>query len=234
MTLEGYLRQTMPTVDVNLQVLLDILGVFVFALSGGLVAVRKGLDLVGVVVLAWVAGLGGGIIRDVLIGATPPVGISDWRLLATVVLAGALIFLWQRRLRSAYLGRVGGRISLLSRSVRALDAVGLAFFAVSGSIKALDYEAGALAAVALGVVTAVGGGALRDVLAGLVPEVLRRELYAVPALIGASVVVLADHWGHLNAGVIWGSVLLVFVIRMGAVALDLNAPTALRTTGETQ
>ncbi|USQ77626.1 trimeric intracellular cation channel family protein [Ornithinimicrobium cryptoxanthini] len=224
----------MLTVDVNLQVLLDILGVFVFALSGGLVAVRKGLDLVGVVVLAWVAGLGGGIMRDVLLGATPPVGISDWRLLASVVVAGALTFLWQRRLRSAYLGRARGRMTLLTRSVRTLDAVGLAFFAVSGSLKALDYDTGALAAVLLGVLTAVGGGALRDVLAGQVPEVLRRELYAVPALIGASVVVLADRWGHLNPVVIWGSVMLVFAIRMAAVALNLNAPTALRTTGETQ
>lgn len=223
----------MLTVDVNLQVLLDILGVFVFALSGGLVAVRKGLDLVGVVVLAWVAGLGGGIMRDVFLGATPPVGISDWRLLAPVVLAGALTFLWQRRLRHAYLDRAQGRMSLLTRSVRTLDAVGLAFFAVSGSLKALDYETGALAAVLLGVITAVGGGALRDALAGQVPEVLRRELYAVPALIGATVVVLADHWGHLNQVVIWGSVVLVFVIRMTAVALNLNAPTALRTTGET-
>ena len=223
----------MLSVDVNLQVLLDILGVFVFALSGGLVAVRKGLDLVGVVVLAWVAGLGGGIMRDVFLGATPPVGISDWRLLATVVVAGAVTFLWQRRLRSAYLGRARGRMTLLTRSVRTLDAVGLAFFAVSGSLKALDHETGALAAVLLGVVTAVGGGALRDVLAGQVPEVLRRELYAVPALIGASVVVLADHWGQLNPVVIWGSVVLVFVIRMTAVTLNLNAPTALRTTGET-
>lgn len=223
----------MLTVDVNLQVLLDILGVFVFALSGALVAVRKGLDLVGVVVLAWVAGLGGGIMRDVFLGATPPVGISDWRLLVPVVLAGALTFWWQRRLRNAYLGRAGGRMTLLTASVRTLDAVGLAFFAVSGSLKALDYETGALAAVLLGVVTAVGGGALRDVLAGQVPEVLRRELYAVPALIGATVVVVANHWGHLNPIVIWGSVVLVFVIRMTAVALNLNVPTALRTTGQT-
>jgi uncharacterized membrane protein YeiH len=215
----------------DLQLLLDVLGVFVFALSGGLVAVRKGLDLVGVVVLAWVAGLGGGIIRDVLIGATPPVGISDWRLLAPVVLAGLLTFLWQRRLRSV-LGARTTRLALLSRSVRTLDAFGLSFFAVSGSLKALDYDAGALAAVLMGVITATGGGALRDVLAGQVPEVLRRELYAVPALIGATVVVLADRWGYLDPPVVWGSVALVFAIRMTAVALDLNAPTALRTTGD--
>lgn len=215
----------------DLQLVLDVLGVFVFALSGGLVAVRKGLDLVGVVVLAWVAGLGGGIIRDVLIGATPPVGVSDWRLLAPVVLAGLLTFFWFRRL-SSLMGSVGRRRTLLSRAIRTLDAFGLSFFAVSGSLKALDYDTGALAAVVMGVVTATGGGALRDVLAGQVPEVLRRELYAVPALIGATLVVVADHWGYLNAAVIWGAVVLVFTIRMTAVALDLNAPTALRTTGD--
>ncbi|HLS46198.1 MAG TPA: trimeric intracellular cation channel family protein [Ornithinicoccus sp.] len=216
----------------DLQLVLDILGVFVFALSGGLVAVRKGLDLVGVVVLAWVAGLGGGIIRDVLIGATPPVGVSDWRLLAPVVVAGLLTFVWFRRL-SRMMGSMGRRRTLLSRAIRTLDAFGLSFFAVSGSLKALDYDTGALAAVVMGVVTATGGGALRDVLAGQVPEVLRRELYAVPALIGATLVVVADHWGYLSAAVIWGAVVLVFTIRMTAVALDLNAPTALRTTGDT-
>lgn len=216
----------------DIQLLLDILGVFVFGLSGALVAVRKGLDLIGVVVLAWVAGLGGGILRDVLLGATPPVGVSDWRLMVPVLVAGGVTFLWYRRLRSLLSGRPGVRVGLIGRLIRTTDAVGLSFFAVSGALKALEFDAGALTAVLLGVVTAVGGGALRDVLAGEVPEVLRRELYAVPALIGAAVIVLADTLGILNQIVIWGAVLLVFVIRMTAVALDLNAPTALRTSGE--
>ena len=222
----------MVTQETDLQLVLDILGVFVFALSGGLVAVRKGLDLVGIVVLAWVAGLGGGIIRDVFIGDTPPVGISDWRLLVPVVVAGGLCFLWYRRLDTLVQGRPRIPVALIGRSVRTLDALGLALFAVSGSLKALEFDTGALAAVILGVITAVGGGALRDVLAGQVPEVLRRELYAVPALMGATVVVVADHLGHLNDVVIWAAVLLVFVIRMAAVAFDLNVPTPLRTTGE--
>lgn len=216
----------------DVQLLLDILGVFVFALSGALVAVRKGLDLIGVIVLAWVAGLGGGILRDVLLGATPPVGVSDWRLMVPVLVAGGLTFLWYRRLRTLVGGRPGVRLSLLGRLIRTTDAVGLSFFAVSGALKALQYDSGALTAVLLGVVTAVGGGALRDVLAGQVPEVLRRELYAVPALIGAAVVVFADSLGILNQIVVWGAVLLVFAIRMTAVALDLNAPTALRTSGD--
>lgn len=224
----------MVTQDSDLQLLLDILGVFVFALSGGLVGVRKGLDLVGIVVLAWVAGLGGGIIRDVFLGDVPPVGISDWRLLAPVLLAGLTTFLWYRRLRAIVRIPPATRTRLIGHSVRVLDACGLALFAVSGSLKALDHDAGALAAIFLGVITAVGGGALRDVLAGQVPEVLRRELYAVPALIGATLIVVADWQGFLNPPLIWGAVGLVFAIRMTAVALDLNAPTALRTTGDSR
>lgn len=222
----------MVTQDYDLQLLLDILGVFVFALSGGLVAVRKRLDLVGVVVLAWVAGLGGGMIRDVLIGDIPPDGVTDWRLLAPAALAGLGVFLWYRTLRARLSIGAHRRAKVLGRSVRVLDAGGLALFAVSGSLKALQFDAGALAAVILGVVTATGGGALRDVLAGQVPEVLRRELYAVPALIGATLVVVAHTLDMLNPLVIWGAVAVVFVIRIAAVALDLNAPTALQTTGE--
>lgn len=224
----------MVTQDSDLQLLLDILGVFVFALSGGLVGVRKGLDLVGIIVLAWVAGLGGGMLRDVLLGDVPPVGISDWRLFAPALAAGLVTFLWYRRLREFFRARPRLRTRALGFSIRALDAGGLALFAVSGALKALDFDAGALAAVFLGVITAVGGGALRDVLAGQVPEVLRRELYAVPALVGAILIVVADWQGFLNPILIWGAVALVFVIRMTAVILDLNAPTALRTTGDSR
>lgn len=223
----------MVTQDHDLQLLLDLLGVFVFALSGGLVAVRKGLDLVGVLVLAWVAGLGGGMMRDVFLGDVPPVGLTDWRQVTSAAVAGLGVFGWYRRIRSVIPLRTHTRAKLIGRSVRVLDAGGLALFAVSGSVKALEFGAGALAAIILGVITATGGGALRDVLAGQVPEVLRRELYAVPALVGATLIVVAHGAGFLNPIVIWGAVALVFVIRITAVVLDLNAPTALRTTGDT-
>ena len=105
---------------------------------------------------------------------------------------------------------------------------GLAIFAVNGALVALSMDAGALAATLIGGITAVGGGVMRDVLAGRVPEVLRRELYALPALLGAALVVLADYLGVTSRWTIWGSVALVFTIRVVAVALDLNAPRALR------
>lgn len=215
----------------ELQLALDLIGVFVFALSGALVGVRKQLDLLGVAVLAWVAGLGGGMIRDVFLGDLPPVGISDWRLPAAAVTAGLIVFSLHSRLMEVRERGVRSRVrlGLITRLVRVLDAAGLAVFSVGGALKAISFGASPFAAVVIGAISAIGGGVLRDVLVREVPEVLRRELYAVPALIGAGSVVLAFNAGYLATWVVWVSVILVFVIRMVAVLLDLNAPKPLRT-----
>lgn len=214
----------MVTTNPDLQSLLDVIGVFVFAMSGGIVAVRTGLDLFGVMVLSWVAGLGGGILRDVLLDISPPVGISDARLMGTALLAGLLVFLLGEPLRTLAARRPGLRLTRLPRLVRVLDAVGLAVFAVSGTLTALGVGVGPLPAVVVGVLTAVGGGLLRDLLAGTVPEVLCRELYAIPALLGSALLAWAFELGRLEPVVIWGCVVLVFAVRMTAVVLDLNAP----------
>lgn len=213
----------MVTSDASVQVALDIIGVFVFALSGGLVALRAQLDLFGVLVLAWVTGLGGGIIRDLLLGATPPVGISDWRLVTAGLLAGLLVFTFHGRLRVVARSRPR-RVGLVSRLVKVLDAGGLALFAVSGALKAIQLDSPWLAAVIVGGITAIGGGMIRDVLARQVPEVLQRELYAVPAFAGAALVVGLDHLGWLNPTTTWMCVALIFMTRMVAVSLDLNVP----------
>ena len=207
----------MITYDTNLQLALDLVGVFVFALSGGLVAVKKGLDLFGVLVLAGAAALGGGVVRDVLIGSFPPVGISDWRLMCSALVAGLVTFIYHPG------------VERISRIVRVLDAAGLAVFAVGGSLKALGAGMGPLTCVIVGGVTAVGGGIIRDVLAGQVPEVLRREMYAVPALLGSTLIVTAHHYGLASPVVLWGCVVLVFALRMVAVVLDVHAPKPLRT-----
>jgi len=207
----------MLTLDPNLQLALDLVGVFAFALSGGLVAVKKRLDLFGVLVLAGAAALGGGVMRDVLIGHLPPVGITDWRLLGAAWVAGLVTFLFHPG------------VERISKLVRVLDAAGLATFAVGGSLKALGAGIDPLPAVLVGGITAVGGGMLRDVLAGQVPEVLRREMYALPALLGSALVVAAHHWDRINGVVVWGCVGLVFVVRMVAVILDVHAPKPLRT-----
>lgn len=206
---------------------LDMLGVFAFALSGGLVGLRARLDLFGVLVLAWVTGLGGGIIRDLLLGATPPVGISDWRLIITGLGAGLIVFTLHGPVRTAAERRPRSA-GVITALVKILDAVGLSVFAVAGSLKAIQLDSPWLAAIVVGGVTAIGGGMIRDVLAGQVPEVLQRELYAVPAVAGAALVVGLEAAGWLSPLTMWLSVLLVFVTRMIAVALDLNMPAPRR------
>ncbi|GAB2679744.1 trimeric intracellular cation channel family protein [Thalassiella azotivora] len=193
---------------------LDLVGVFVFALSGGLAAVRHRMDVVGVVVLACAAGLGGGIIRDVLLGAVPPVGISDWRLLAAAG-AAALVAFWFHP-----------AVPRIRRVVLVLDAVGLGVFVVAGTAKGLGLDAPVLAAVVVGVVTGVGGGMVRDLLTGQVPEVLgRTELYATPAVLGAVAYAALERGGLGGPPATVGCVLLVVLVRLWAIRYRVTAPT---------
>lgn len=164
----------------TLLLVLDLIGTFVFALSGALTAVRRQLDLFGVLVLSFAAGNAGGITRDVLIGATPPAAIADWRYLGVSVLAGVITFY-----RYATIER-------LRNPVQLSDAAGLALFAVAGAQKALGFGLNPAMAALLGMLTGVGGGMLRDVLVSQIPTVLRADLYAVAALAGATVVVLGS------------------------------------------
>lgn len=161
--------------------MLDLLGIFVFAITGALVGVRKSLDVFGVLVLAVTTGLGGGFLRDVLIDATPPAALEDWRYLLVPVAAGALAFFYH-----PVLGRV-------ERAVNVFDAFGLGLFCVTGALKALDYGLGPAPAALMGMLTGIGGGVVRDLLASRVPAVFRGELYATPALAGAVVVVAGTH-----------------------------------------
>jgi uncharacterized membrane protein YeiH len=170
---------TLPIAEASTTlVVLDLVGIFVFAISGALVAVRKDLDVFGVLVLAGTTGLGGGFLRDVLIDATPPTALADWRYLMVPVSAGLLTFWFHPAL---------GR---MERTVTIFDAFGLGLFCVTGALKALDYGLGPVPAALMGMVTGIGGGMARDVLASRVPAVFRGELYATPALAGAFVAVL--------------------------------------------
>jgi uncharacterized membrane protein YeiH len=161
-------------------VVADLVGIFVFAISGALVGVRKDLDVFGVLVLAGTTGLGGGFLRDVLIGATPPAALADWRYLLVPVAAGLLTFWFHPAL--------GRR----ERTVNVFDAFGLGLFCVTGALKALDYGLGPVPAALMGMVTGIGGGMARDLLASRVPSVFRGELYATPALGGAAIAVVGS------------------------------------------
>ncbi len=163
-----------------LLLVLDLLGTFVFALSGAVAGVRRRLDLFGVLVLSFAAGNAGGITRDLLIGATPPAAIADWRYLGVSMLAGVITFY-----RYPLIDR-------LKHPVLMSDAAGLALFAVAGAQKALAHGLNPPMAALLGMLTGVGGGILRDVLVTEVPAVLRADLYAVAALAGATIVVVGS------------------------------------------
>src|SRR5439155_21041567 len=164
----------------TLLLVLDLVGTFVFALSGAMAGVKHRLDLFGVLVLSYAAGNAGGITRDLLIGAVPPAAISDWRYLAVSLLAGIVTF-WRPSV-----------IDRLRSPVLLFDATGLALFAVAGAQKALDFGLNPVMAALLGMLTGIGGGMTRDVLLAEIPTVLRADLYAVAALAGAAIVVVAN------------------------------------------
>lgn len=187
---------------------LDLLGTFAFALSGALLGVRKRMDIFGVIVLAVAAGLGGGIVRDVLIGATPPRAITHWAYLATATAAGLVGF------------AVPGVVTRWRRAVLIFDAAGLGAFAVAGTAKALEHGVPAVGAVVIGVIAAVGGGIARDLLAGDVPVILHSEIYATPAAVAAIVVATVSR----SAPVEIGAAILATAIRLAALRYRWSAP----------
>ncbi|MBO0913716.1 trimeric intracellular cation channel family protein [Streptomyces laculatispora] len=192
---------------------LDLTGTFAFGLNGALTAVRAArLDVVGVVVLGMITALGGGVIRDVLIDSLPPATLVDWRFYTLAAAGGLIAFALSKHLR-----RIGTAITVL-------DALGLSAFAVIGASKALQSGLGVAPAVLLGVITAVGGGTIRDTLVGQVPSVLRSGLYAIPALVGASVTVATIEWGVYGLPAALGAALTCFLIRMIGIRFSLNAP----------
>lgn len=199
--------------DPTLLLVLNLAGTFVFGLSGGLAGVQKRLDMFGVVVLAVVVGLAGGITRDLLIGV-PPETVRDWRYLAVAGGAGLITLVAHPALRE------------LERPILVLDAAGLALFCVTGASTALDNRVGAVEAVVLGAITGIGGGVLRDVLLGEIPVVLRTGLYAIPALVGAAIVVAASRSGTHNLVFPLLGALVCFVIRLAGLHFDLNVPQA--------
>ncbi|AFM15097.1 putative membrane protein [Mycolicibacterium chubuense NBB4] len=196
-----------------LLLVLDLTGTFVFGLNGALTAVRTArLDVVGVVTLGMITALGGGVIRDGIIGAIPPATFRDWRYF-TLAFAGGLIAFGLSR----WLNR-------LEMPITVLDALGLSVFAVIGAAKAVEFGLGAGPAVLLGVVTAVGGGTIRDALLTEIPTVLRSELYAIPAMVAAAMTVAAMHLNIYGLPAALAAAAVCFAIRMVGVRFRLNAP----------
>ncbi|MER7456932.1 trimeric intracellular cation channel family protein [Micromonospora sp. NPDC126480] len=192
--------------------LADLTGVAVFAASGASAAVAKRLDLFGVVFVGFVAALGGGIFRDLVIDEAPPLAFADWRYAVTAAVTAVAVF------------RLHPQFARLRTTVLVLDAAGLALFTVTGTVKALGAGVPAVGACVVGMLTAIGGGLGRDLLTAEIPVVLRREIYAVAALIGAVLVVLLEALGHANALWLTAAAVLVFLIRLVSLRRRWSAP----------
>jgi uncharacterized membrane protein YeiH len=191
---------------------LDMAGTFAFAISGAVAARQKNLDLFGIIAIAYMVACGGGIIRDVCIGAIPPVGLADWRYLALALVASALVMV-------AY-----PLAQRLDHPVQMFDALGLSFFAVFGAHKALEHGHNVQVAIVLGVVSAVGGGALRDVLLNRTPLILRKEIYASAALVAAVVQVTGERLALSMDWLPWLGIVLCFGLRYLAMRYHWNLP----------
>lgn len=193
----------------------DMAGTFVFGLEGALAAMHGGLDLLGVMVLGFTTALGGGIIRDVLIGAVPPAAIREWHYGAVAFLGAACAF---------FLKPLGQDIP--AHLLLVLDAAGLGLFAVAGAGKALSFQINPFVSILMGGITGVGGGTVRDVLLNHVPTVLRADIYATAALLGAAIMVIGI---RLKQNPVWMSVIggvACFLLRLVSAWEHWNLPTA--------
>lgn len=200
----------------SVQHTLELAGIFVFAISGALLAVRKNFDVFGMAVLVEVTALGGGLLRDLIIGAVPPAAFTDLGYFFTPLIATALVFF------------LHPQVERIQGAVNVFDAAGLGLFCVTGTTKAHEYGLGLTASVVLGLGSAVGGGVLRDVLANEVPSLLRwdRDLYAVPATVGATTAAVCLRFDALNALTSSLAVLVAFLLRLLAMRYHWRAPRA--------
>ncbi|WP_405776934.1 trimeric intracellular cation channel family protein [Streptomyces sp. NBC_00859] len=202
--------------NTSVQHSLDLVGIFVFAISGALLAVRKNFDAFGIAVFAEVTALGGGLFRDIVIGAVPPAAFTDLGYFITPLIAAALVFF------------LHPEVERIQAGVNVFDAMGLGLFCVTGTTKAYDYGLGYTASAVLGLATAVGGGVLRDVLANETPSLVRwdRDLYAVPAMVGAAMVALFIRFDVLTTTTGCVAVLTCFVLRLLALRFRWRASRA--------
>ncbi len=200
----------------SVQHTLDLIGIFVFAISGALLAVRKNFDVFGIAVLAEFTALGGGLFRDVMIGAVPPAAFTDLGYFLTPLVAALLVFF------------LHPHVERIQAGVNVFDAAGLGLFCVTGTTKAYDHGLGLTASAVLGLATAVGGGVLRDVLANEVPSLLRwdRDLYAVPAIVGATIVAVCLRYDVLTPLASSLAAVTAFALRLLAMRYHWRAPRA--------
>lgn len=204
----------MGSLDTVFFTILDLAGTVAFAISGAMLAIQKKMDIFGVLVLAFVTAVTGGIVRDLVIGSVPPEAFAGWHMLALATIAGLFCFF-----AFPFLDR-------LSYPVQLFDAAGLGIFAVSGTEKALQFGIDPVMAGALGLITGIGGGILRDVLAAREPTVLHAEIYAVAAISASALVVVGHAFGVPLTTLTFPAVALCFFLRIMAIYRGWSLPTA--------
>jgi uncharacterized membrane protein YeiH len=196
-----------------LLLIVDLMGVFVFAVEGAMAGIRAQLDVFGLLVVSFATALGGGMIRDVLIGAIPPNSVRDWRYPATAFAGGGAVFFFYQ-----FFQHVPSQLMIT------FDAVGLSLCAIAGAGKALEFGINPMLSVLMGAVTGVGGGTIRDILLNRVPGVLQSDVYAAAALAGAIVVVVGLKLKVPRGLVMITGATVCFVLRMVAVWQHWNLP----------
>ena len=193
--------------------ILDMIGTFAFAVSGAEAAKESELDFFGIVIVAFLTACGGGIIRDICIGVTPPVGISYWPYLVLTIIASIIVVTCYKY------------IIKLKFPVLLFDALGLSMFAVAGTQKSLYLGLNYEVAILLGVLSAIGGGIIRDILLGRIPVVLRKEVYGSAALIGSIMAAFTHSIGADGSVGAWIGITACFCVRYYSMKKKWNLPT---------
>lgn len=196
----------------SLQYILDLLGVFVFAISGSLTAGRKGLDLLGVIIISVVTAIGGGTLRDILLDRYPIFWISDPGYLIVIVIASLFTLFYVR------FNKPPGKALLIA------DAFGLALFTITGTKIAEAANLHPLIAIVMGTITGVAGGVIRDVLSAEVPLILRRDIYATAALSGAIIYFLLKIFITIDLIPVILSISVIIILRLLAIIWGLRLP----------
>jgi uncharacterized membrane protein YeiH len=202
--------------------LLDLAGTFAFAISGAVAARQRGLDWFGILFIAFTVACGGGVLRDLCLGAVPPAGMADWRYIAVALVAAVLTMASK------------GLVERLRHPVVLFDSLGLGLFAVTGAQKALAWGVGAEVAILLGMATAVGGGVARDVLLNRVPVILQREIYASAALVGATIETLGERLAGPSDTLTWTALASCFVLRDLSLRYRWHLPSYARDAEDTR
>lgn len=190
----------------------DLAGVAVFAVSGVLAARDRGLDLVGVIVIAAITAIGGGTLRDLLLNRHPIFWITDAQYL-TVIIASAVLTVAYVRVRPPP-----------EKAILVADAVGLGLFALSGAQVAEAAQYSAIIVVLMGTMTGVAGGVLRDVITAQVPLILRRDIYATAAIVGIALYLLLQAFGLQRSAAFGAGMAMVIVLRLLAIRWGLQLP----------